>query len=106
MTASDIANVPWITNQDRLGDPIVHELLRCADDLRLVTFGEHHTLWVSLRAVDEPAHYSAGASKATFQPVAIFVQIYELARGTTRHSGPRNCGCDPQKDARIEREGD
>ena len=40
-----------------------------------------------------------------FELLAILVEIDELTRHAGRNCGPRDCWCDPEQDARIEREG-
>src|SRR6185437_9789812 len=105
MTACDVLYVIRVANEDRLRDSLVDELLRGADDLGLVPFGEDDPFGISLRAVDETADDSARAAKPAFELIPVLVEIDELVGCSAGDRGPRDRRRDPQQHARVEREG-
>ncbi len=74
----------FLHQQNRIGQSLVDEDLRRADDLLLIAFREDDALRIALGAVVHRMHQSSGPSEELFQAAAVSV---EVGNRLLRHAG-------------------
>src|SRR5687768_2297706 len=94
-----------IPKQDRRCDSLIDYELRRANYLRLLPFGEDHSLRIAHGTIDDPAHDTARSSQSRLELVAVCLKIHEFLRRTAGNGCPGYSRCDPQKNPGVEGEG-
>ena len=96
-----------VADQDRFGDPFLHQLLGGPEDLFVVAFGEDDALGIALGLVDDHAHDLFGLALGRFEVFDVLGHVFDrLAGNAGLHGGLGNGRGNMQQDARIERLGD
>jgi hypothetical protein len=91
-----------LSEQNRVADSFLDDHAGSADDLGLLTLGEHNALRIANRTVDDAAHDSPRPTESFLEPLPIVLEIDHFPRGTAAHRGPGDSWSNPEQNARIE----
>ena len=88
---SNRADFCFITQQDRVADPVIKYDLRSFQDLDVICFSKYNAFWIAARFVTHHPHHMIIKTKTVVQCMLIRIPVRDRMLGNaTFHGGPGN----------------